>query len=121
MKSIKFLLLACIMTVASASWAKLILVDKTLLKSLDGHKSLVTQLDLPPGRTTITVVAEENAVISCQFVNSSGVVGLEQNNVSKCWGNVPLQNSQDTMTVKVTNETDSLVDLRIHQITSSDK
>lgn len=110
------------MTVASVSLAKTVLVDKTFLKSLDGHKSVVTHFDLPAGKTSIIVeVDEKDAVISCQFINSSGVVGLEQNNVGKCWGNVPEQNSEDTMTVKITNETDSLVDIRIHQISTSDK
>lgn len=121
MKNIKYLLITLVLTIASVTMAKTVLVDKTYLKSLEGHKSSVTQLDLPAGDSSITVEADdENAVISCQFVNSNGIVGLEDKNVGKCWGNVAYK-MDDKMSVRITNETDSLVDVRIHQVTTAVK
>ncbi len=118
MKNIKFLLLAAVLAITSVASAK-VLVDKTYLKTLDGHKSAVTQLDLPAGATSITVeVDDENSVISCKFVNSNGVVGLENNNVGKCWGNVNYK-VDDKISVKVTNETDTLIEYRIRQVTEN--
>lgn len=121
MRSIKLLVLTCVMTLASVSLAKMVLVDKVFVNSLDGHKTATSKLQLPAGKTSITVETyDEKAVISCQFINSSGVVGLEQSNTGKCWGNVT-QSSDDTMTVSITNETDSLIDYRLHQISTSEK
>lgn len=121
MKNIKILLFTLVLAIASTAAAKTVLLDKIFLKNLDGHKTEAVHLVLPPGETAITVETDDDkAVFSCQFINSSGIVGLEQNSTTKCWGNVA-QSSEDTMTLKITNETDSLVELRVHQMTTSSK
>jgi hypothetical protein len=115
MKSLKIIIAAGILAITSSVCAKAVL-DKTYLKSLDGHQTYAVKLTLPAGKTMVTVETDTDAVISCKFINSNGIVGLEVNNVGRCWGNVEYS-MDDSMTVKVTNETDSLVDVRVHQVT----
>lgn len=116
MKNFKIIIVAGILTITSSLFAK-VLLDKTYLKSLDGHQTYSTQLTLPAGNTMITVESDDkDAVMSCKFINSNGIVGLEVNDVGRCWGNVEYK-MDDNMTVRVTNETDSLLDIKVHQVT----
>lgn len=86
-----------------ASSPKGIVNDLMLLGNLHPDESQSRELKLH-GKTNsvIDVLPEDGKLISCQFIDQSGIIGLTQENVEKCTGHLVTANPM-TLTVKVTN------------------
>lgn len=92
--------------------------DRTILSMLEGNKSKTYDLTIPKGKTSIVVEqAADTAkpVLSCIFSNSSGDIGLEEIKVARCEGKLVLS-TENKIKLKVTNESNSTLDIKVRQI-----
>lgn len=109
MKYIGILILASSLFVTSHVSAK----ELTVLGVLQSHETRATSFKLQKGTTSLEVFSSyDNTKLTCEFVDGAGNVGLVQRDVPRCVGNVKL-NADDSMSVRVTNNSDKAIDYRI--------
>jgi hypothetical protein len=87
--------------------------DVTMVGSLQPHQTKVKTLNLIAGENKIIVSSDDDPLFSCQFVNDSGFVGLNQEKVPNCNG-VVTSKLPMTIQLEVTNETDKTLDYRVN-------
>lgn len=80
-----FSIIAMILIVSAATPAQP--KDITILSSIKAGDTLKQRIEIPEGKTTIDVWADDSSKITCKFYDGSGNLGLVEENVPRCRGN----------------------------------
>jgi len=113
-----FFLLPLIVSLFIAGPPAKIVNDVSFLGSLKPTASMTKEIKLH-GKTVVDIdVKAHGKLISCEFIDQSGMVGLVQTEVETCLGHLETSNPM-TLTVRVTNPNKcDEVDFAIHWVES---
>ncbi len=106
-KVMKFLLLVAFIMGSQSH------TDNMLIDYLHAGETKTKTVDVPAGPITIDTFATDDKLITCQYANAEGLLGLSLEKTHHCVGNID-GNKPQKITISVKNEEKDDIEFRIH-------